>query len=515
MIRESLTDFVPFENAGDASRLFADRQNIRVLIYTDDHKVNDTEDKPFGIGLLRKFLDAHQPAFGKVTLVRKNRNSEPCPGNHAVNTLTQLLTDGDGFDQVWFFGLHLADLTEVVCNNTTNAGAPESELTQPEVDFLRNEWMLTGGVFVTGDHSVPKPQKPVSSTLQSRLSLGRALAHRVPRARQLRTWDGGPVNDNPRLSYNTLEPDCGKDINDDDSLEGDTKPQNIILPRYDLSGDLDPSGKPHYLFMDDKCEITVFPDHMHEGELLDPQKIPFDKDWPVGGPKPLVVAVGTDKRTAKTYNLVTAYGGHNSDPKAGRIVADSTWHHYFNMNLTGLQADMSPGSAADRIGQYYGNLAVWLSSREKRQKMANAMFWWLYTRPRLMEEASSESLDVGIVARQILLKVASPCEIHELLLAYTPDSILAKYPALSYPATGSTLDPLPSQELILGSVVKQYFEAVSQDPISGEESSAIISRVITTGFKDAFNTHAAMLNDLKKEAKRNSDDFYLMDSPCG
>jgi hypothetical protein len=327
----------------------------------------------------------------------------------------------------------------------------------------------------------------------------------------LRTWDGGPVNDNPLLSFNTLEPDCGKDLNKEDVLEGDIRPQNIILPRYDLSGDLDPNGKPHFLFMDDKCEIDVFPDHMHEGEVLDPKNVTLDQDWPPNGPRPLVVAVGTDKRLAKMYNLVTAYNGNNSDPKAGRIVVDSTWHHYFNMNLKGFSSDMSEGSVADRIGQYYSNLAVWLSSKEKLQKMANAMFWWLYTHPRIREEASSQSLNLGRVARQLLTPVASPCEIHELLLSYTPEKILSKFPMLSYPAESSGISCLPSQELLLGSVIKQYVNEVAKDLVderpNDERERPSISLIVRAGFNDAFTSHAAMLDDLVTDARRNERRF--------
>jgi hypothetical protein len=522
---ESLADFVPLRDAGNASRLFADRQDIRILIYTDDVRVADSDSTSFGIGLLRKFLDAHQPAFGKVTLVRVNRNSEPCPTDHALNRLTDLLKSSDSFDQIWFFGMHLADLTEAVCLNSTQDGGPESELTDAEVDYLCKVWMKTGGVLVTGDHSVPSPPKAKDPALLKRLSLGRALGRRVPRAHQLRTWDGGPTNRPPLLTYNTLQPDCDSDLNNEDGLEDDVKPQNIILLRYNLSGELDPEGKPHILFAyNRKCMIDVFPDHMHEGELVNPETLTLDGDWPARGPKPLVVAVGTDKRNGKTYNLVSTYNG--LDGEAGRIVADSTWHHYFNMNLKGFSSDMSKGSVGDRIGQYYGNLAVWLSSKEKRQKMANAMFWWLYTHPRMREEASSEPLDdneqalsvlgIGSVALQLLAQITSPCEIHELLLAHTPKKLLLESPALLYPLNSSTVNPLPSQELLLGSVVKQYFEetAGNENDISLDDEGrrAIISRIVRVGFYSAFRTHALMLDGLAVKAKFNKENFPQEDN---
>ncbi|HXT88003.1 MAG TPA: hypothetical protein VN714_01985, partial [Trebonia sp.] len=70
---------------------------------------------------------------------------------------------------------------------------------------------------------------------------------------------------------------------------------------------------------------------MHEGALAFPSSYPTP-EWPsgpFGQPTPEVVARGTDKRFAATYDLVSAYDG--SMASVGRIVADSTWHHYFHV----------------------------------------------------------------------------------------------------------------------------------------------------------------------------------------
>src|SRR5947209_5008282 len=260
MNAEVLADFVPLENAGDASHLFTDLQTIRVLFYTDD-PLQVTENSFFAVDLLRKFLDAHQPAFAKIEvapLLSRNIDFFSESGGHAKNLLTDTLLGG--FDQVWFFGLHRANLNRFTgpLINFRNRGGPKSELTPPEVDFLK-AWMKTGGVLVAGDHAEDTPPDTVDSNLPGTLALGRALGSKVPRAHQFHTWEGGPTS-LPSGSHNTQEPD-GINILDSDVLEGDPKPQRLILARFD-------GKRPHQLFIGaDGSEIDVFPDHTHEREV--------------------------------------------------------------------------------------------------------------------------------------------------------------------------------------------------------------------------------------------------------
>jgi hypothetical protein len=56
------------------------------------------------------------------------------------------------------------------------------------------DWMVTGGVLMTGDHANPR-QSGHDANLDNLLGLGRAIAHRVPRAGALRRWEGGPPQD--------------------------------------------------------------------------------------------------------------------------------------------------------------------------------------------------------------------------------------------------------------------------------------------------------------------------------
>lgn len=512
MALERLTDFIPREDAGRASHLFADVQNIRILIYTDDPAVQDenNETAAFGLGLLRKFMVAQQSDFGKPVITVVNRNGTSCETQHASRKLTSLPLDD--FDQIWFFGIHMANLTETICNGSyRERGGRESELTDDEVAVLL-DWMQTRGVLVTGDHSSARSRRAIDTNLPPLLSLGRALGHRVPRAGELRTWQGGPTVSLP-VSFNTQEPRCGKDINFDELLQGDERPQRIIALRLDNQGNPDAEAAPHFLFRGrDRCVIDVLPDHTHEGEVIELTVSPSGGNWPAGAPRPFVVAVGTDKRFGKTYNMVAVYNGTGGNSPTGRIVVDSTWHHYFNMNLTGFASDLSKGSVADLLGQYYYNLAVWLSSREKQRQMARAAGWWLANHPIIAEEGRVPAQRIGSVARALLARVASPSQINEMLTAYTPEEVWSKLPMLYYPEDSSALDSLPSQELILGSVINQYFmemenPAPDSHGLDKREEGAASDRLIKEGLKEAFNAHAENLSGTRTQAEKFRDSF--------
>jgi hypothetical protein len=137
--------------------------------------------------------------------------------------------------------------------------------------------------------------------------------------------------------------------------------------------------------------IDVLPDHEHEGEALAPTPAAGDPSWPTKAghqEAPDVIAWGRIKDpTATKYGqeigVISAYDGHNVD--VGRIVADSTWHHWFDINLMGLQGSGAPytgfiatpaGNAAlKKIDAYYLNVGVWLSPPDVQAAMRRAAWW--------------------------------------------------------------------------------------------------------------------------------------------
>ena len=197
----------------------------------------------------------------------------------------------------------------------------------------------------------------------------------------------------------------------------DEWPQNLILTTYPVPGDplsfAQPYGRRvHELFCGRTRPITVFPDHMHEGQLILPNRF-LTSVWPQrteGQPRPEVVARGTDKRNGRVYDLVMAYEG--SSAGAGRIVADSTWHHDFNVNLKGFPGG---GYVLAALAQFYANLAVWLSPPAKRWQIACWLRWKLVHNPNVLMTYGNSRMALGRVAAGVLRKTAGPCVIREVL----------------------------------------------------------------------------------------------------
>ena len=101
-----------------------------------------------------------------------------------------------------------------------------------------------------------------------------------------------------------------------------------------------------------------------------------------------MIAWGRIKDPAATKHgqeigVLSAYDGHNVD--VGRILADSTWHHWFDINLLGAAPAPSPyaGYDATAAGQavlkhldaFYLNVGVWLAPPARQTEMRNAAWW--------------------------------------------------------------------------------------------------------------------------------------------
>jgi hypothetical protein len=384
--------------------------SIRILFYTDYDDMTDQSCSEFGLSELKKLiLFKTAPLCGIFTLqIRSiNRHRDLVTGQivKGANKLTRELLDQ--FDEIWFFGYLQTNTLETA----------ENELGNNEVSNLR-AWMdAGGGVFVTGDHANPDPRlaldDPRNKDHQTYLGLGRALGHRIPRAGRLRAWEGPPTSDvsstdlERRDNYNTLVGNL-KDLDDASFLQTDAIAQELILV-----------GKiPHRLFWlffnPDKSitPVTKFPDHMHEGQLLIPD--PLDGDWPTTERKPTIVARGRDNRPFKekrTYPLVIAYDGHvvpgsSSGITLGRIVADSSFHHYVNTNLIGFERDAcgNPPAASDldQIAQYFANLALWLAPQQVHDQIKQGLIHLLGNHPQILEVRGNNIFSLGRTALAIL-----------------------------------------------------------------------------------------------------------------
>jgi hypothetical protein len=476
--------------------LKAEKPTIKILLYTDDPEIAPTNDpgQLFGLGSMLDRLHAHTPSFANIETRWISRN--PDADHHATNKLDAILQN-ENFDEIWFFGMHQSNTDRFSLGE--RRGGPESELNQAEVEAL-TEWMRVredgcggGGILMTGDHSNETPDNlllgknslcPDKTAGETFLGLGRALGRCVPRAGSLRKWEG-PPSYRPEDSLSTIFKS---------GFQLDPFPQQLQLRSVNADGDPDPNGQPHPLFFYKQGRyIEVFPDHAHEGAIITPpETAQLDPAvWPakVNGLelRPHVVAFGRDARRRDPLNIIATYNGDLAG--VGRIVADSTWHHYMNVNLTSFPHPAPDGSDSDQIGQFYGNLAVWLAPRCKRQQMAQAMLYQLalYT---ILLEPGLDAESTGASAESVLARVASPCEIHESWRAFTPRQVVEWYEA------HVAASELPSRNLLLGSVLKSYHSVMFKAQAAEASTEAAVPSVentINAGFDSAFTQHVKQL----------------------
>jgi hypothetical protein len=352
---------------------------IRILFVIDGRITDSSDPTEFGLGYVLETL--RDPSFAwwvRFEVTVKNRD--------AGFRFTQAGFDINDYHQVWFFGDHPGiEANKLSTGDDVIDHAENSPLDDAELRIVA-EWMDGGGgVFAAGDHSL----------------LGASMCHRIPRVRTMRRWTRAqqvPTFDDDARNETLVH---GPGL--EDAWEGDRWPQQIFpVLRHDSRWPIAFGGSPHPLLCGRKGVIQHFPDHMHEGGLFednvvrlnDPLNIPgYERDeYPTVRPvitaaaattaevetfgirpRPQVIAYGltTHLPAPRSFPMVSVYDG---DPVGlGRVVVDSTWHHWFTPNLVGLK-NLSPGYYAD-MQDYYRNIGVWLSTPEQRARMLIAATW--------------------------------------------------------------------------------------------------------------------------------------------
>lgn len=444
---------------GIRHKLLGARPTIKILLYTDDPLGITNDDGFFGLQSMIVRLQAHQPRFAIFAIQFLSRSSNIA--RHADNRLDVALErertrSGSPFDEIWFFGTHQVTTTGRTAGPF--GGGPQSELDAAERAALES-WMdaanAGGGVMIAGDHSENRPRDAVTiptsacpddSGVHEPLAQGRAIGRCVPRAGLMRVWHGDP-NREPR-NTDTVGFGGGQE---------DATPQTIVPLSFDENGTLSPGGKPHPVFFYRPNEfINVLPDHQHEGALVNK----FDpNDWPSQGsiqPLPQVIAMGLNQRNASLFDLLSAYDGDSVN--VGRIIADSSWHHYLNVNLTNFHHPAAIGTASDKIGQFYSNLGIWLAPKKKRLEMAHALLWELANFVIAMRGSDDNAWQLGKFAYRTVLRVAAPCEIHELIKVLFSNSVNMSFVEISSLFT-SQVQPV---EMLIGSILKACCEEITK-----------------------------------------------------
>lgn len=329
----------------------------RILIVTDGG-LNYNPASGFG---LSRFVAELAKISPTPVITKANRLADPTadrPNFIFNNTITIA-----NFDQIWLFG---ADSGPV--------------LTNAEFAVLANFMNAGGGVFATGDHQ----------------SLGFAMGGELPRVRKMRDWSSIPMSVNRIDTVTNPGPDRITQFDD----QSDEFPQRIF-PHFYGSGS---SWSPHPLLRSPLGPIDVMPDHPHESVcLIGPAlNAPYNlhglnfTEFPNSGGAPLAPEIiatsvsagrylnppgsisGKPPTTPRCFGSISVWDGHKVSQ--GRIVCDSTWHHFVNINLDGTGAVAAPGNnrrglrnAAlvftqnfHQIAEYYRNIADWIIPANRR-----------------------------------------------------------------------------------------------------------------------------------------------------
>jgi hypothetical protein len=375
--------------------------NCRILMYGDSG-VALSGGSFQGLTYVKTLLESHAYYYVKFAVDFCNRDGfDPSatvrPGQ--VSRLTDL-DIMNKYDEIWFFGLN------------SGASLNAAELT------LIDQFMSApkyGGVLTTGDH----------------FTLGQGLSGQIKRVGQLRQYPAPPSS---APDYNTtMVARPGETINYPFDNQSDDIPQRIRYKRY-WAGPL--FRRPHPVLCGPDGPIDVLPDHQHEGEALAPA-VAGDANWPTAGghqEAPEVIAWGRIKdpgatKAGQEIGVISAYNGHMSD--VGRIVADSTWHHWFDINLIGLAGSPPPYTGFDdtvagqaalkKIDAYFLNVGVWLAPPAVQSAMRLAAWWWIIWSDLVVELDTHASLRLwGRAGIDALGRQSSRCAVFDWIVVKEP-----------------------------------------------------------------------------------------------
>lgn len=330
---------------------------VRILIYAEG-RVSFENGLFRGMAYVTTLLKSRAYFYVDFEIATAHRNSD-CVGASIQGK--RKLTELDilnKFDEIWFFG-----------------EGDQLSLTVPELDLLKTFMSAPkyGGVLVTGDH----------------LDRGKSISGGILRAGKMRKYPSPDVVE--PCWNNSLEegsdPNCIFDFND----QSDDLPQTIelqLFPSLPLPG-FKQDSRPHPVLCGPDGPIDVLPDHQHEGQAAAPAVTPDDREeWPMAGvyqEPPVVIAKGKGKEpnsVGRQFDIMSAYDGHNVD--VGRIVADASWHHWFDANITGIpgspiykgfKATPEGEKALKKIDAFFLNCGAWLAPPARQREMRHAAWW--------------------------------------------------------------------------------------------------------------------------------------------
>jgi hypothetical protein len=466
---------------------------VQILVVADtivslgpEHHPDNLNEDHFGMGHLLGVLQD----VGQVT--KAHRTTDPLDAPGVIENFRFNEHNLGAYDQIWLLGYGSGEL-------------PVDE--QKAIAAFMNSG---GGIFATGDHA----------------SLGSALAGNLPRVRSMRHWSSPPPATGP-TRVDTTRPDVHDVVVFEN--QSDDIPQKLELKWYEWSGA--PWFRevyPHPVLCSRWGAIDQFPDHMHEGEVVEPANLDavislpgmtFDEyprdsggrrvspevvawGWSAGRADPEVmhgIHVGDPGPANKRWTgTVGVYDGRRCG--VGRIVVDSTWHHFFDINLIGDNAANRPGFADPRaplwrkgftfspegmavlakIDQYFRNIVRWLSPNAGILAPFDGLVVQLALTHQVREVLETTRLSpmkLGAYAWEYALRFAPPCTVLQLTLPEIYTEL--KIPILPWdpprpdppPEGFAAAWPIPPREMAqaaLGGALQAFAELGSLEELRSE-----------------------------------------------
>jgi hypothetical protein len=428
------------------------------ILFVIDGRINLTSDpSSFGLGFVLDTLRAPLSWWVRFEVHVAKRGGTFAAGDlgsHGDLTtfenfrFTQAGFDLDRYHQIWLFGDNPNDQNGPVTDADIAGGFPVDGV---ELKLVA-DWMgRGGGVFATGDHSI----------------LGASMCSRIPRVRTMRKWrhdQGVPAKSGP-ARHRTLQPTTETE----ERQEGDIllQPLEVVFRRTTAGLPFLRPLVPHPVLCSTRGLIDRFPDHMHEGEVFADEEIQLDRPLDIPGhnrpeypfvvpeilasappdvvalkrrPRPHVVAYGRTTNLdfgpvlseavggvhppllSKRFGLVSVYDGDSVD--LGRVVVDSTWHHWFSFNLAGIEKGDKP--AYEKMQAYYRNVGLWLATPAQRASMLISGTWGVLNGSAPMAfDAGTGPWEVGERVLATLELTVSPCMLGGLVAPFLDRAALA------------------------------------------------------------------------------------------
>jgi hypothetical protein len=354
----------------------------------------------------------------RVTLAHRSaiiNSPNPVVVNHISNFNFATSVNLNDFDQIWLFGI------------ISSGGGIHTNEKNAIAAYMNGG----GGLFATGDHG----------------ELGNGMCGDIIRVKDMRYWKDTPnsTNDTNEVSMDgrrrndTNRPAAGDSTSIWFDNQSDEIPQMIGVrpfggglphPLLSIATSLRPSGI-----------INIMPDHPHEGECTPETSFTVNN---VTIPTQIiatsfVLGMGTTwNGKALTdphcFPSISVWDGRIAN--VGRIVVDSTWHHFVNINLNGVGSTLDkpgiqPGLTTSDfivIRQYYMNIAIWMTRRKSMLCWRRHVIFDLFANSQLIEaslnnpiqninEISLSDLNsIGALSEEILASKYNPAFARSFLL---------------------------------------------------------------------------------------------------